>query len=83
MSQKDQYPMCEKLAAHRDEQIAIENFLTWCDEKGYELCDWNNSHFQGECPGHINQSRTSTIMEYLEIDEKVLEEERQAIMKTL
>ena len=73
------YPECEKLASHEQELNTIRNFLDWCDSKRFELRDWNHLNY-GE-PQKINKSREQLLAEYLGIDLKVVEKERQEMLE--
>lgn len=73
------YPECEKLASHEQELNTIRNFLDWCDSQRFELRDWNHLNY-GE-PQKINKSREQLLAEYLGIDLKVVEKERQEMLE--
>ena len=72
---KEKYPTIEKLSAVNDEKVALMNFFFFLEDKGLELGLWNQSRL---VPANIKNE--SLIYEYLQIDEKLLEQERQQLL---
>ena len=72
---KEKYPTLEKLSAVNDEKVTLMNFFYFLENKGLDLGLWNQSRL---VPANIKGE--SLIHEYLEIDENLLEKERQQLL---
>lgn len=87
-------PECDKLSAVKDQRNAIVQFLEWlsdqgielaayhkhtdacCDEEGDRVCGLGENTLWG-----VNKRHESMAYEFLGIDEKKLEAERQMILE--
>lgn len=75
-----EYPECEKLSAVSDERRTLSDFIEWLESKNLWICDG---------PGELNHyypvsaSGASLIMQFLEIDQDNLEQERRAMIAGL
>lgn len=69
----NKYPESEKLSQLQPKSNAINEFLDWCEEQGYELRDWN-LRFRDQ-PGPLRKQRQDIIAAHLGIDMDRAEEE--------
>jgi hypothetical protein len=88
-------PMCEKLSAVADQRMTITAFLDWLGEQGMVICKVHTHTEQCKerglrtCGYHENEYYSvhegpgKMILRFLEIDEKQLEKERQALLDSL
>ena len=88
-------PMCEKLRAVADQRSTVTDFLDWLSEQGIVLCKLH-THTR-ECKERglrtcgfrdneyysVHENPDRMILRFLEIDEKQLEAERQALLESL
>lgn len=73
---KDKYPEHEKLKEIQPDSQKIGEFLEWLqDEKRLELC-----HFVGDELVPSYTSKMQLLAEFFEIDQKKIEEEKQAMI---
>jgi hypothetical protein len=73
------YPEHEKLGAVVQESEAIGEFLEWCYERGWYLCQPTGSPFEGcyrPVPGSINDY----LAAHFGIDQKKLEAEKRQML---
>lgn len=71
----ERYPELEKQRKVTDKSQAIGEFLDWAEtEKGYSLSSRASAH------GIINDSVEELLAEFFEIDLKVIEQERRALI---
>ena len=71
-----EYPQCEELSRLATKRGHITEFLEWlCYESPIILCELRNDDFQS-----TNKTFENITMDFLGIDEKVLEQERRAIL---
>lgn len=71
---------CEKLSAVSDERRTLSEFFEWLDSQNLWICDGPGelSHYYP-----VSASADSLIMQYLEIDQDKLEQERRAMLAEL
>lgn len=74
------YPQSEKLAEAHEDRIAIAEFLEWCTTQGIVLAKPTPS---GHAYAAIHGTHDGLIMQYLEVDETALEQERRAMLASL
>lgn len=75
-----EYPECEKLASLRYERSTLSDFFEWLGNQGMFL-----HRYEGDSdrPWPITTSTDRLIMQFLEIDEDRLEQERRAMLAGL
>lgn len=72
------YPTCAKLSAIGDEKRTIHDFLEWLRaERNFDVMDALDSH-DGSM---LVTTQEKLLLQYFEIDEKKLEEERRAMLE--
>ena len=88
-------PMCEKLSAASEQRSTITEFLDWlgeqgivpckihthtdaCHEDGKRVCGYRTDEYYS-----VHEGPSKMILRFLEIDEKQLEDERQALLESL
>jgi hypothetical protein len=71
-------PMCERWAAARGDQAIITAFLDALEEKGVMLCQRLED---GEYARIYERDIEWLYMQYCDVDPKVLEDERRALVK--
>lgn len=71
------YPQSEKLAEAHEDRIAITEFLEWCTTQGIVLAKPSPHGYTYEA---IHGTHDSLIMQYLEVNETELEQERRAML---
>ena len=71
----EKYPTLEKLSSVHTEKLALLNFLDFLGNKGLMLGFWDDTRFVPS-----NTKSESLIHEYLEIDDNILEKERQQLL---
>lgn len=71
------YPQSEKLAEAHEDRIAIIQFLEWCTTQGIVLA---KPAPNGYAYNAIHGTHDSLIMQYLEVNETALEQERRAML---
>lgn len=88
-------PMCEKLSAASARRSTVTDFLDWLTEQGIVLCK-THTHTR-ECKERglrtcgfredeyysVHENPSKMVLRFLEIDEKQLETERQALLESL
>lgn len=75
----ERYPESEKLAQKRSERLTLGEFFQWLeDEKGYQLGEYYDGNF-------VRTARRleTLIMEFLGVDRKKLEAERQEMLEKM
>jgi hypothetical protein len=77
-ARKQKYPNCEKLSEHHDRRHHILEFFEWLGEKGMFLAEWEG---QSDRLTPKHSSIDHLFMQYMEIDEKELENERRSILE--
>jgi hypothetical protein len=70
------YPLCTKLAANHDNHGIVMDFVDWLNDKGYAIGEMERSEF---ITARRNPERL--WLDYLEIDEEGLEQERRAMLE--
>ncbi len=70
----DEYPNCEKLNEHTEMHNNIHEFMEWLDENGYRIESYEK---------HYVPTITQLFYQFLGIDEKELERERQELLAKL
>ncbi len=81
-------PMCEKLAKHKVEVDAVQDFFEWLQAQGIQLATrhQHTARCEGVCGyredelQHITAKTQTLVMRWLKIDERKLEAERAAIL---
>lgn len=72
-----EYPECEKLASFRDERSTLSDFFEWLNNRGMFLCQYEEG---SQRPWPVSASDNTLIMQFLEIDEVKLEQERRDML---
>jgi len=82
MSDKDQYPECEKLAAREAERRAMIDLLEFMEEDGIVL---TKGYYDDapSVPATLHETKESIVFRALGIDGKKIEKERQAMLAAL
>lgn len=76
---KNQYPECEKLASAHRERMAIIQFMEWLRSHEMCICVVTGSDYEPFVP--YRKSYDKVAMEFLEIDEKKLDDERRVMLE--
>lgn len=82
MSDKDQYPECEKLANMETERRAMIDLLEFMEEDGIGLVKGYYDDAP-RIPAVLHESKESIVFRALGIDGKKIEKERQAMLAAL
>ena len=84
-SPRHHYPQSERLAECIDQHRTITEFLEWANSQGYQL-----AAFQSGGPGSVafmfpvtREAKERIIHQFLDIDTKALEQERQDMIRYL
>ena len=77
-SQMAEYPEHEKLHLIKDKSQAIYDFISWLSEEGIHLAEY---HRNGEWLERTNWSIKDLLAKHFDIDQNVLENEKQAMLE--
>jgi len=75
-----EYPMCEKLSTFSEERHTLSEFFEWCSNKGWHLAEYEEG---ANWPTDIRKTPDAIILDFLEVDAKVLEDERRTMLSKL
>lgn len=78
-ARRGKYPMCTRLSSVSDERSGIMAFLEWLADNKIELARERRTEYGLEL-APILETKEKLLMQYFEIDEQKLEEERRLIL---
>lgn len=78
MTDTNVYPECEKLQAVLPQKIQLEEFLQFLKNKGIVFGEWHGNYMEH---AHVNEEEL--IADFLNINLKRLEAERQSMMSKI
>lgn len=77
------YPEHEKLKAISDKSQAIGEFLDWLPSQGIALHDLNQCNFGQDKFEPVRQSIHELLAEYFQIDQKLIDQEKEAMLASI